>query len=505
MACRTSLTITSYEEPPSVGSSSPQHSSGRSENHKDLRQRRRHSSYHTEPRPTSTDNVQVLVDRFLAELEHRLDFLENYGQLRLDDGIEKAYASLYAVRESCSHVSDEFIGAGRRRAKVMVDTLSDQLSERYKIMLERKETMEQKVQEGVRLMEGILGDFETRAYAMRDSRLAAANELLGEGRRKVDFGIERAKGVVDDGLERARRAKDVLRIKVDHALSVAQERGLIAYDDLPDPWRVNPHIIRGYRFSETKLECLYSMVRPSNESVNIWSHLIGLIIVLSIAFYFYPASPIFSLSSKADIFIAGMFFIAAAKCLVCSTLWHTMSSISSQPLMERFACVDYTGISLLVATSIMTTEYTAFYCEPISRWAYLSVTLTLGVAGTILPWHPKFNRMDMAWARVAFYVSLSATGFLPVFQLSLTRGTEEALYFYAPILKSILVYLTGAVLYAGKVPERWRPGMFDYVGGSHNIWHMAVLGGILFHYAAMHEFFKQAFARASLIECSTSY
>jgi len=161
-----------------------------------------------------------------------------------------------------------------------------------------------------------------------------------------------------------------------------------------------------------------------------------------------------------------------------------------------FACVDYTGISLLIAASIMTTEYTAFYCEPVSRWIYMVTTALLGLGGVVLPWHPRFNGQDMAWVRVAFYVALSATGFLPVLQLSLTRGPDAAFEFYTPIAKSLSVYLLGAVVYASKVPERWCPGMFDYVGGSHNLWHVAVLGGILFHYSAMQTFFSHAFRLA---------
>ena len=164
--------------------------------------------------------------------------------------------------------------------------------------------------------------------------------------------------------------------------------------------------------------------------------------------------------------------------------------------MERFACVDYTGISLLVATSIITTEYTAFYCEPVSRWTYMLLTALLGLGGTILPWHPTFNRADMAWLRVAFYCGLAGTGALPVGQLLATRGSAWVTEFYAPLFKSGAVYLSGAMLYAGKVPERFMPGFFDYLGGSHNIWHVAVLGGILFHYVAMQEFFRVAFARA---------
>lgn len=150
----------------------------------------------------------------------------------------------------------------------------------------------------------------------------------------------------------------------------------------------------------------------------------------------------------------------------------------------------------------MTTEYAAFYCEPTSRWVYMLTTAALGIGGVILPWHPTFNRQDMAWLRVLFYVSLAATGFLPVGQLATTRGVEWAYYFYAPVTKSILVYLLGAVLYASKVPERWFPGMFDYVGCSHNIWHIAVLSGILFHYTAMQDMFSQALLRAQE-HCST--
>lgn len=486
MACMTSITTTSLEEP--VMGSSIATKSGRGS----LRQRRRHSSYNTRRWNPDQDNVQLLVDDFLAELGRRLDFLESYGQLNLDHGIEKAYSTLQAVRDSCTQISDEMMGAGRRRAKVLVETLE----ERYKGACATKDTLEQKAQESVRLMESMLAHFETSAYAVRDSKLATASNLIDEGWRKVDHGIERAKEVVDDGLEKVSRAKEALKIKIETAARIAREHGLIKYDDLPEPWRVNPHILQGYRFSETPMECLRSAVALSNEFFNIWSHVIGLFIVLAIAFYFYPLSSNFHLSTKSDVFVAAIFFFAASKCLVCSSVWHTMSSISNQPLMERFACVDYTGISLLVATSIITTEYTAFYCEPVSRWTYMLLTAGLGLGGTILPWHPTFNRADMAWLRVAFYVGLACTGALPVAQLLATRGSTWVMDFYAPLFKSGAVYLGGAMLYAGKVPERFMPGFFDYLGGSHNIWHVAVLGGILFHYVAMQEFFRVAFARA---------
>lgn len=317
----------------------------------------------------------------------------------------------------------------------------------------------------------------------------------------MDEGFEKAKGVVDEGIERARRAKESLKENIEVAIARAREHGLIKYEDLPHPWRVNPHIVRGYRFKESKIDCIRSILSVSNETVNIWSHGVGLIIVLAIAFYFYPMSVNFSLSSNADVLIAAVFFIAACKCLVCSTIWHTMNGIAEQTLMERFACVDYTGISFLIAASIMTTEYTAFYCEPISRGIYMLTTAILGIGGIIIPWHPTFNRSDMNWARVAFYVCLGVSGFIPAVQLCFTRGPAWCYYFYAPVAKSVAVYLIGACVYASKIPERWWPGVFDYVGGSHNLWHLAVLGGILFHYMAMQDFFEGAFQRGQREGC----
>ena len=426
--------------------------------------------------------------------------METYGHLKIDEGVKCAQDTLHAVHERCVQVSDDVMDASRRRAKILVETLESH----YNGAWERKGTLEQKVQEGVKIMESVCSDLERRAYDMRNTGLSAkAHDMFDSGMAYMDKTSTKAAEIMSEGAEAARRAREKLKLKVEIAIAQARKNGVITYEVLPEPWRVNPHITSGYRFSETKLECILSCFTTiSNETVNIWSHAIGLIIVLAIAFYVYPSTPAFSQATKFDIFIAGCFFFAACKCLICSTAWHCMNSISNQTLMERFACVDYTGISLLVAASIMTTEYTAFYCEPWSRSIYLCTTFALGIMGTVIPWHPSFNRPDMAWVRVGFYVSLAATGFVPVLQLSIERGWDETAYFYAPITKSILVYLTGALLYAAKLPERWRPGWFNYIGGSHNIWHLAVLGGILYHYVAMQTCFSEAFRRAKTQQCS---
>jgi adiponectin receptor len=443
------------------------------------------------------EGLLLKVDLFLAELERRLEFIESYLDVGRDAAsISRAFATLQAVRTRCSQASEEVIGAGRRRLHVMVETVEG----RYHEALDAAESFNEKAMLGIDLLEEMLTEFEDRAHKLREQSFAnaatAAGAFIDEGRRVANESIERARGVVDEGLERARRAALSLEEHIQQAVQQAKNGQLIHYDDLPLPWRNNAHIKYGYRFTETYSETIWSAFNFSNEFINIWSHALGLVVVIALAFYFYPSSANFSLSTKSDIFVAALFFSMACLTLICSTIWHTMNAVADVKAISLFACVDYTGISLLIAASIMTTEYTAFYCDPVSRWLYMGTTAFLGVGGVILPWHPRFNKPDMNWARVAFFVGLALTGFMPILQLWFTHGPEFVYDFYSPITQSMLVYFGGAIVYASQVPERWYPGVFDYIGGSHNLWHAAVLGGIFFHYTAMQSFFANAFNRA---------
>lgn len=150
----------------------------------------------------------------------------------MDAGIARAYSTLDTVRESCSHVSGELIGAGRRRAKILVDTVED----RYNDVLATKETLEAKAQVAMRVMEQFLTDLEARALAVRESGFS---EFIDGGWRLAGEGFEKAKEVVDESLEKARRARETLKESIDNAVTRARQHGLIGYEDLPHPWRVS--------------------------------------------------------------------------------------------------------------------------------------------------------------------------------------------------------------------------------------------------------------------------
>ena len=44
------------------------------------------------------------------------------------------------------------------------------------------------------------------------------------------------------------------------------------------------------------------------------------------------------------------------------------------------------------------------------------------------------------------------------------------------------LYAIGTFLYVSRIPERWKPGLFDIAGHSHQIFHLFVVVGAFAHY-----------------------
>ncbi|KAK9701643.1 inc metabolism membrane protein, partial [Basidiobolus ranarum] len=164
---------------------------------------------------------------------------------------------------------------------------------------------------------------------------------------------------------------------------------LLNYDELPRPWQDNEYVTTGYRFLSSKAQCLLSVLQIHNQTANIWSHFIGFFLFSWLGFYTFQTHLLDG--SYFDKLVFFVFFAAAAKCLICSTLFHTFQCHSHINVMRCSAVLDYVGISLLITASVLVTEYYGFYCRPFLRNLYITATGTLGVTGVILPWLPGFD------------------------------------------------------------------------------------------------------------------
>lgn len=378
------------------------------------------------------EDTTARISHFVKDLEARLNKLEAYGiSASIDDeSIIKAYHALVEIR-------DNVMGEGKKAVDSFVAVVE-----------EKKLHASSSAVESLYALEKKLVDIEQ--FCFENSKLTA------------------------DSMNRSIQA----------ALSAAATR-LLTYDELPVPWQGNPYIKRGYRFSHNYVDCVVSMVRLHNETCNIWTHLIGFVAMLTVALFHWPTTLSWQESTAMDKFTMLVFLVAAMKCLVCSTVWHTFNGIAHVDHMKRFACVDYTGITVLIACSILTTEYTAFYCSPQPQAFYMIVTAICGLAGALFTWHPTFDLPEAKAKRITFFVSFAVAGGTGFIHAALLHGWTNTFFFYLPVVKSLLCYFFGVVVYALLIPERWCPGgIFDYFGMSHNLWHICVFGGIYYHYLA---------------------
>ncbi|PSN65641.1 HlyIII-domain-containing protein [Corynespora cassiicola Philippines] len=265
---------------------------------------------------------------------------------------------------------------------------------------------------------------------------------------------------------------------IQNALRVTRTGHLLTIAQLPAPWRINPFVVQGYTFAASKPECLHTVFRLSNESFNIWSHVLGVLSITYLAFWHFPSTTVYtqSSSSSSDYFVVAIYLAASTLCLTCSVFWHTMKCHCDPHFMISCASVDLTGVTLMISAMNMVMQYAAFYCEPSTQLACLSLTAFCCTASVILGWSPKFRHPDLAFLRVLVFSLLGIVGVLPMAQIGRAKGWDAAWALYRPLwIKVITPVFSGAWIYAGKVPERWWPGVFDFAGHSHNVWHIAVL------------------------------
>lgn len=141
----------------------------------------------------------------------------------------------------------------------------------------------------------------------------------------------------------------------------------------------------------TPSACWHSLTYVHNETGNIYTHLLGFFFFLGLGIYELFYSNSLASVPNFDRIVFGIFFIAACKCLMCSTVWHTLSGINDYDIFKRMACLDYVGISVLISASVVLLEYYGFYCNDVWRNTYIAGTSILSVIGICMPFSAWFN------------------------------------------------------------------------------------------------------------------
>ncbi|KZV33980.1 heptahelical transmembrane protein 2-like [Dorcoceras hygrometricum] len=304
------------------------------------------------------------------------------------------------------------------------------------------------------------------------------------------------------------------------------------YEDLPEYLKDNEFIRDYYRCEWPLKDVLCSVFSLHNETLNIWTHLVGFLIfawltVVSLTeemtmenfmarlfrilrngeseiriwrngyikflFYFseklhFSKSPLLiaseDSSSNIPLWPWFVFLGGAMVCLIFSTTSH-LFSCHSRRFYYFFWRLDYAGISLMIVGSFFAPIYYTFLDHPYWRFLYLSSITLIGILVVTTLLAPSLSSGDYRGFRAALFLCMGFSGVIPAAHGVLLHWDHPH------IIGSLgyeiamgTLYGLGAVFYVTRIPERWRPGAFDIVGHSHQIFHVFVVAAALTHCAA---------------------
>ncbi|XP_078443277.1 heptahelical transmembrane protein ADIPOR1-like [Wolffia australiana] len=297
---------------------------------------------------------------------------------------------------------------------------------------------------------------------------------------------------------------------------------LVTFEELPEYMKENEFIRGYYRMEWSIRHAFLSLFRWHNETLNVWTHLIGFALFVWLTVVnLYPTPEMdmiqkfsrpFSISSNMSLSQAAIFrdslklpnlettatelystttrwpffvFLAGAMfCLMSSTCCH-LFCCHSQRLTIFLLRVDYVGIAVMIVTSFFPPIYYVFRCEPHWQFVYLGTVSAMGVATVVTLFAPQLSGGEYRSLRAALFFCTAFSGVVPAIHATASNWKDPrrpaALACEAAMAVS---YAVGTLFYVTRVPERWKPGRFDIAGHSHQIFHILVVAGAVAHYAA---------------------
>lgn len=290
------------------------------------------------------------------------------------------------------------------------------------------------------------------------------------------------------------------------------EAGLSFYHEL-DEWQQDNHFIRYGYVKETNSykKSFQSLFYIHNETGNIYSHLLpSLIMMISLIYYIKYHLHTYEGHLKAWEWANFLQFgLAANFCLAMSSIFHCLKSHSHG--VSKFGNqLDYFGIVVLITCSLISIVLFAYVDESFWKPCFCFVFVVLGSICTFFTLDPKFSSAVYRPIRSTMFIIFGLSGVLPVLVAVHKYGllvTSERAGLPWLLLEGIF-YISGAVLYAIRVPERFthveedetslllgpHVGKFDIWGHSHQIFHVFVViaaychwRGLLACYHYMHQ------------------
>ena len=192
--------------------------------------------------------------------------------------------------------------------------------------------------------------------------------------------------------------------------------------------------------------------------------------------------------------------LSAILCFSFSACFHSIGTMSAthHNILNRF---DYGGISLLISGSCYPPYYYFFYFSTKIKNFYLTEITIFGIGTFFYSLTDDFNKPKRRTLRGLIFLIFGLCTGIPILHMAFFGDKIKG---YSPGLKLInwyfggISYVVGALLYILRYPEKKYPGKFDYIGASHQLFHILVFFGALFHYFGSIDAYNYRFEKLSI-------
>ena len=140
----------------------------------------------------------------------------------------------------------------------------------------------------------------------------------------------------------------------------------------------------GYRTTGTTLtDVVFSLFSFHNETMNIWSHLIGLVCMITAGIV--VIHDLSAIEGNGNVYAVEIFILSACICFLSSTMYHWFGCLS-EACHDNLLVLDLSGVGILIAGSFVPAIYYGFQCVEVARAMHGTLVGFVYVVGLSAPW-----------------------------------------------------------------------------------------------------------------------
>ncbi|PIO61311.1 hypothetical protein TELCIR_17167, partial [Teladorsagia circumcincta] len=192
---------------------------------------------------------------------------------------------------------------------------------------------------------------------------------------------------------------------------------LVTRDKLEPSMWINQYVMRHYRPTNmTNKMCAKSVFHWTNETINIWSHLLGFI-YFTYCQYEMNAYRIPLMGGHfQDHLVISLSIFGAQVCMLFSAAYHTFCC-ANEKKRQKFLKLDIFGISAGLLGMYLSGIYTAFFCFQDHLETYVYMLLSIFLITAYVPTREDFFDRKIVGSRIGYlhiiYTSIIIFGFCP--------------------------------------------------------------------------------------------